>query len=167
MITMPCVCSAATPNVWVNRRSTGWCSPSLLFYLSKYISDNISDVCLTLHGRQTKLLRAKLHIFCRTLGKSLCGKCVTHMWPIFDWLTDVTRWMIMAQPNTSWPCASHITTWVREFTLTLSKHTVKLCRMLESDKETPRPPLTSCYSLWLRHHWHCLLLFWKNLTALF
>ncbi len=88
MITMPCVCSAATPNVCVNRRSTGWCSPSLLFYLSKYISDNISDVCLTLHGSQAKLLRAKLPIFCRNSVEVIVWQVrMTHMWTNI-WLID-------------------------------------------------------------------------------
>ncbi len=92
---MPCVCSAATPNVCVNRRSTGWCSPSLLFYLSKYISDNISDVCLTLHGSQAKLLRAKLPIFCRS-------HCVASAWLtcdqyLIDWQMSPGGWLCPSQ----------------------------------------------------------------------
>lgn len=75
-------------------------------------------------------LRAASPVFCRTPGD--CAMCVAQMWPRFYWLTDVTRWMIMVLPNTSWPCASHITTWVRKFTFN-----IKQSYCVKSEKECP------------------------------
>lgn len=131
-VTVACVCSAATPNVWVNRRSTGSCSPSLLFCLSKYQRWHLwYCICVWSY------MEVVLHILAKSCSSRLLWTSWSHCLCLFDWLTDVTRWTIIPLPNISWPCASHITTWVRVLIYNVEQEHCNTVLNLLICKETP------------------------------